>query len=237
MGPLQLHLRALIAGPKKPDANQLFHIMQPLIDELLSLYQGVDMQLNPLHPVEVTRVSAVLGVISADWPATCDLCGFAHSASLSHCSKCESRLPSSASKNEPAFFELHPDRSRRSHLLHARGWQQCGTPHLKAQYLSEHGYAPCAFLRLPYFSPGKDHAVDWMHSGYMGTCKDVFELLKSHFYLTDRSFDTIEERSRQLKLPPTIGRICHKLHAKMSQLKADQVCTYVQRHFFFIFTA
>jgi hypothetical protein len=33
-----------------------------------------------------------------------------------------------------------------------------------------------------------------------------------------------------LTFPPTIGRICHKIHARMSQLKADQVCNHAHLH-------
>jgi hypothetical protein len=200
--------------------------MQPLIQELQSLYQGVTLQLNVDDPSQFTQVSGVLGLVSADWPATSDFLGFAHSASLSHCTKCESRLPSSASKHEPAFFELHQARSRSMHVKHGQKWLQQDTESKRDEYLSRYGYRQCSLLQLPYFSPGNDHAVDWMHSAFMGTCKDIFEQLKTHHYLTAQSFATMEARSRRLKLPTNIGRICHKLHANMSQLKADQARTH-----------
>ena len=182
------------------------------------------MQLHPTDPNHRTLVSGVLGLISADWPATCDFCGLAHSTSLSHCSKCESLLMSSKDKHQPEFFQLHRARTRKEHVRRAAQWTNMATEADRDTHLSKFGYRPCAFLNLPYFCPGQDHAVDLMHSGYMGTCKDLFELLKTHHYLCDRSFPIIEERSRQLTFPPTIGRICHKIHARMSQLKADQVC-------------
>jgi hypothetical protein len=201
----------------------LLHILKPLISELKSLYGGVEMQLHPSEPTRKTLVSGVLGLISADWPATSELCGFAQSTCLSHCSKCEHHLTSIKDRHTPEFFELRDARTRAKHIRYANAFAKLSTADAQRDYLSKHGYRPCAFLELPYFCPGQDHAVDLMHSCYMGTCKDLFELFKSYHYLTDPSFATMEQRSRLITFPPTIGRICHKINAGLSQLKADQV--------------
>lgn len=76
-------LCGIIPGPKEP--KDLNAYLQPLIQELLLLWEGIVFDISPYDQIQVR---AALLCITSDLPATRKVCGFAsHSAGLG-CSKC-----------------------------------------------------------------------------------------------------------------------------------------------------
>lgn len=94
-------LIGLIPGPKEPE-NDINDYLSPLVEELLQLWEGVEMSVHSFS--EKVRIRSALLCVACDIPACRKVCGFlGHSANLG-CSKCLKRLPwGSGSKDYSGF--------------------------------------------------------------------------------------------------------------------------------------
>ena len=66
---------ALIPGPKEPKLHQLNHYLAPLVDQLIELWQGIDLPETFEHPNGKTIKGAII-CCSCDIPAARKLCGY-----------------------------------------------------------------------------------------------------------------------------------------------------------------
>ncbi len=82
--PENIILVAIIPGPHEPDVDHFHYVMEPLVDELKKLYEGVRMQINGTQRF----VFAVLLLVSCDAPALRKMLGFAGHTSGHGCTKC-----------------------------------------------------------------------------------------------------------------------------------------------------
>ena len=80
----------VVAGPREPK-NTINSYLKPLINDLLKLWEGVQMRTSG-SILARTFVRAALGYITSDIPATRKICGFYGIRAKKGCSKCLSHL-------------------------------------------------------------------------------------------------------------------------------------------------
>ena len=141
-------LCGIIPGPKEPkDLNNYF---QPIIRELLVLWEGIEIDLSPDGP---KIIRGALLCIASDLPATRKLCGFAsHAASLG-CSKCLKRFPSKENKLDFSGFERNQWilRDLVNHRTVSELYKHAKPKSQQEALLKAHGVKYSVLLQLPYF--------------------------------------------------------------------------------------
>ena len=64
-------LVGVIPGPSEPPTTAINHYLEPLVDDLLLLLEGVEMKIIfGDGSIKVEKVKACLGTVSSDLPAT-----------------------------------------------------------------------------------------------------------------------------------------------------------------------
>ena len=79
-----------IPGPKEPK-NNINSYLKPLVDELLTFWDGTLLKTSNLFGV--TPIRCALTCVTCDLPATRKICGFKSFSSLHGCSKCLKEFP------------------------------------------------------------------------------------------------------------------------------------------------
>ena len=82
-----------IPSPKEPSCSDLNPYLSCIVNELLKLWEGVQMN-TPYRTIPTNLIRAALVYISSDLPATCKICGFYAVNALHGCSKCFKTFPS-----------------------------------------------------------------------------------------------------------------------------------------------
>ena len=136
--------------------------MQPLVDDLQQMFEGVIMELGPNH-FEV--VTGVLGVCNCDLPALRKLLGLAGlSSTHQFCSKCHAskadkqrlrqfsrkfQTPRPGTVDEFAFMSL---KTKMQATKFGKQWLSATTKAERDASVTEHGFRYTCFSKLSYFN-------------------------------------------------------------------------------------
>ncbi|RDX39658.1 hypothetical protein OH76DRAFT_1328342, partial [Lentinus brumalis] len=162
--PENIFLVGVIPGPKEPNVHQLNHILRPLVDELLEMWDPGIFLSTPLYPTG-RRVRAALIPIIADLPALRKTTGFAsHSADL-FCNFC---LLHKADENIVDCSKWPPRPSWKDHIKLAEEWLALPTLNARKDFTKATGVRWTELLRLPYWDPTRYTLVDSMHNLFLG---------------------------------------------------------------------
>ena len=211
-----------IPGPNEPHNMNSF--LKPMVDELLIIWEGITVQPHS-YTIPVQVRGCLLGV-ACDTPATRKVCGYTSCSSTHGCSKCLKTFSCSAfgEKLDYSGFDRHnwPLRTLDQHCfaLHALENATCQTQ--CEQVEREFGVRYSELVRLPYFNIIKQHIIDLMHNGYLGTAKHMVSVWKDHGFLGPIECEKIQAKVDNMTVPYGIGRIPHKICSKFSGLTADQ---------------
>ena len=219
-------LCGIIPGPKEPNLH-INSFLAPLVDDLLSLWKGIEVEINDLrsgHPRRL-QVRGVLISVICDIPALSKLTGFlSHTATIG-CSKCLKEFPKAAfgEKTNYSGFDRENWRPRddHTHRLLAREYLKKTNRSQQKQFESQHGFRYTELLRLPYFDIVQCCTVDPMHNLFEGTAKYFFSLLLEKEILTKESLVEIEARVVAISTPKDIGRLPLNISAGFAGFKAD----------------
>ena len=111
-------LLGVIPGPKEPDLT-INSFLEPLVDELLQLWNGVVMK---AHSSSVLVRSALI-CVACDIPAACKVCGFVSHNSLLACSRCLKVFPTESFGDKADYSgfdrDTWPPRSLAIHRTYA----------------------------------------------------------------------------------------------------------------------
>ena len=164
-------LVGVIPGPKEPQLH-INSFLNPLVDELHTLWQGIPMELNNgMHVL----VRAALLCVGCDIPAARKVCGFVGHRALKGCSKCLLSFPTTTFGEKGDYSNY--DRSTwdpRTNVLHgqvARKYQQCNTRSEQPELERTYGIRYSVLIELPYFDASRMCVVDPMHNLLLGTAK------------------------------------------------------------------
>ena len=158
-----VYLVGIIPGPDEPSTSEVNHVLRPLIDGLLVLWQdGIYLSRTPKH-FHGRLVRAALIPLICDLPAARRVSGLgAHSFRL-FCSECK-LTRAKINELDSSKWER---RTQEEHREHAENWRNAQTPSDQARVFKEYGIRWSELLRLPYWDPTKYIVIDSMHGFYL----------------------------------------------------------------------
>lgn len=212
-----------IPGPKEPK-NNINSYLKPLVDELLNLWEGTLIETSDFFGKAPVRCA--LTCVTCDLPATRKLCGFKSFSSLHGCSKCFKEFPCDSFGTKSDYSGYNRDqwqkRTHNQHLQQVAEVVAANTASKRDETEKKYGVRYSELLRLPYFDIVSFHVIDPMHNLLLGTAKHITSLWKDQDILSIEDLRKIQEKVDNIKTPPKLGRIPHKILSNFSSLTADQ---------------
>ena len=158
-----VYLVGIIPGPDEPSTSEVNHVLRPLIDGLLVLWQeGIYLSRTTKH-IHGRLIQAALVPLICDLPAARRVSGLgAHSFRL-FCSECK-LTQLKINELDSSKWE---GRTREEHCQHANAWRNAKTPLEQKKLFQKHGIRWSELLRLPYWDPTKHIVIDSMHGFYL----------------------------------------------------------------------
>ncbi|CAE6428590.1 unnamed protein product [Rhizoctonia solani] len=179
------HLRTLIEnimlvivipGPNQPTAYELDQILEPLVDELLELEQGVEMQVYDQNTRQMVRetVHARLSLGVLDYIARLKLTGHAGVASENHfCLYCVKKLSQLSVRDGYQNIDL---RNPSTHLQHKHEWLRAqGNPIEQERLRKRYGTIFTELDRLPGWYAPTSCPIDGMHLFDLGMTRRIYK--------------------------------------------------------------
>lgn len=168
-------LVGVIPGPSEPRTFELNHLIKPLVDELLQLMYGVEIQTS----LGLRLVKACLTLVVSDLLACQKLCGFTSHSSRNACFKCKRHFFSAASDStglDFTNFDISSLRTNQEHRENAEKWCNARNATERKELEKENGTRWSELLRLPYFDAPRFCVFDLLHNSYLGTVKRLINL-------------------------------------------------------------
>ena len=216
-------LIGLIPGPKEPE-NDINDYLSPLVEELLQLWEGIEMSVYSF--MENVRIRGALLCVACDIPACRKVCGFlGHNANLG-CSKCLKRFPGGFGSKDYSGFDRTQwlERTLTEHRQNIRHIRQCPTKTGREKLQTEYGCRYSVLLELPYFDPIRMTIIDTMHNLYIGTATHLLkDVWIERGLITDGDMRLIQDRVDSIQVPNYVGRIPLKIASSFSGFTADQL--------------
>ncbi|KAJ2912102.1 hypothetical protein MD484_g8307, partial [Candolleomyces efflorescens] len=157
-----IYLAGILPGPHTPSDHEINHFLQPLVDDLIELWNnGLFLSRTAKHPYG-RRVRVALGPLVCDLPASRQMSGFAHYRTRNFCSECDRTLDQ--------INDLSPTwkpRTWAEHLAAAKRWKNAGSVDERERLVRKDGARWSELLRLPYWDPTKFTLIDSMHAFYL----------------------------------------------------------------------
>ena len=205
---------AVIPGPNKPKLHQLNHYLAPIIDQLIELWNGIELSTTYENSSGKSIRAAVI-CCACDIPAARKLCG--HISARIACHRCE-KIANFNTRNQPNFggfddmeqwfVKRNVDEVRNNAGL----WKECNTEDARKRHVSESLVRWSEIYRLPYFDPVQFLIVDPMHCLFLGIAKwIVTRLWIEGGRLSSKHLKIMQARANKIKVPSDIGRIPNKI--------------------------
>ena len=214
----------VIPGPKELELT-LNTFLQPLVDDLLQLWSGVEMKTYNKVPV---IVRAALLCVGCDIPAARKVSGFLGHRATKGCSRCQLSFPTDhfSEKADYTNFNrvLWEKRDNASHRLSEKH-KVSNTKNTKVEKVEiekKYGVRYSCSLQLPYFYAPRMCVIDPMHNLLSGTAKHCIDIWKSTGLLSSDHFCDIQKKVDNFTCPNDVGRIPSKIQSSFSGFTADQ---------------
>jgi Transposase family tnp2 len=180
-----MFLVGIIPGPREPSLEQINHILQPLVDDLLRFWDPGVFIKQTAHHVEGRLCIAALIPVVCDLPAARQISGSASHAAIHFCSFC--KLPLHEIDN--LDITSWPIRTWKEHRRSACAWKDATSTAARLRLYRQNGVRWSELLRLPYWEPTTFVVLDCMHSLLLGDlqrhCREVWGM---DFQLEDDDF-------------------------------------------------
>ncbi|KAJ3567228.1 hypothetical protein NP233_g6497 [Leucocoprinus birnbaumii] len=235
--PENVFLVGVVPGPSEPHVHQINHILKPLVDIFIVLWEkGVYLVRMPKY-MTGRHVFAVIIPLVCDLPATRKVAGLGGHTFSCFCSEC--MLTHDDIEN--IDIKSWERRTQENHREMAHRWKAAKTKAAQKSIFDETGVRWSEMLRLPYWDPMSYIVIDTMHCFYLGLFRrHVMEVWGMSVRTPDGeglSFDTSKkepsetdlERGRwifqngrdlaQLGLPVLIG-LCRELGMRFAGKKS-----------------
>jgi len=156
-------LLGIVPGPREPSTHEVNHLLRPLVDDLLLLWNlGIYLSQTARYPFGRLVRGALLPVI-CDLPAARRVAGLGGHASGHFCSECLLKLEDINNLESDTWQK----RDYQSHMQHAQRWKDAETETERTRVFQEYGAKWSELLRLPYWDPTKFVVIDSMHGFYL----------------------------------------------------------------------
>ena len=223
-GPKNVILCSLIPGPKEPtDINPFLKL---LVEELLELWDGVDMTVDGSKK----KVRCAVLCIACDIPAGRKICGLSSYTAHYACSRCKRYFPGTFGCIDYSGFDRNswPPRTAKEHRSVGTKIRRAETLAEVERIQSEKGYHYAALLNLPYLDVSRMLIVDPMHNLFLGSSKRMIKKVWiAQQLISESDLDTIQSRITGSVVPPDIGRIPLKIKSGFADLNADELKNWV----------
>lgn len=221
-----LLILGILPGPHEVSLHRINHYLAPIVDELVSLWNGVT--LNQTYECqEGKRIRAALILVSCDIPAARKICG--HVSALVSCHRCKKHANYENRKHNFAGMddidEWFISRDSNEHRQNALGWRRCNSDAARKRFVKQTGVRWSELLRLSYFDPIRFMIIDPMHCIFLGIARWIVkQIWVDEGILTQNSFNQIQKAMDQFQVPSDLGRIPGKIHCGegFSNFTADQ---------------
>ncbi|KAI0062605.1 hypothetical protein BV25DRAFT_1915767 [Artomyces pyxidatus] len=220
--PEETILLCVIPGPHEPSLTQLNYIIEPIVKQILKLYNGVYMRVHGKENLQ--EIHGTLYVDASDLPASRKIAGLlAPTAEKFMCHVCTQRFSSLVCSDcfDPEKFKLRDDWRFIKYAYQSR----YADPDDQEEIAAKRGVRWSVLDKLPGWMPGRDSPVDFMHSIFLGEVKHVVHgiLIKAGMFSErsrkDKPMERLEELLGRIWWPSTTSRIPTKIS---STSKADE---------------
>ncbi|KAG1441711.1 hypothetical protein G6F56_011360 [Rhizopus delemar] len=182
----------------QPRDQQISHLLDPMVNELLELQHGVKIQ---TYSQGVVQVKAILTLVGCDLPAAKKVSGFTAINSKNTCHKCNMHFaacPVYPNRRNFTNFDIATwiPRTKERTQQGAETWLN-STPSERLLLEAENGTRWTALHRLSYFDAARFTVIDPMHNLFLGTCLKMVRIWMTNAY-TDH-------------YGGNIGRLLHRL--------------------------
>lgn len=162
-----MFLVGIIPGPAEPSLEQINHILEPLVNDLLQFWDlGVFIKQTAHYTAGRLCFSALIPVV-CDLPAARQISGAASHAATHFCSFC--KLPLHNIDN--LDVDSWPMRTSEEHIKSASAWKAAESFEDRLKLYRQNGIRWSELLRLPYWDPTTFVVLDCMHSLLLGNLK------------------------------------------------------------------
>ncbi|EJF56722.1 hypothetical protein DICSQDRAFT_70886 [Dichomitus squalens LYAD-421 SS1] len=174
-----LILSAMTDGPKEPDAEELQHWLELVVDDLLVLfYLGIFAPTESRK--EGRRMRVALVCTCADHPAMCKAAGFADKSHLN--APCTQGITDANHMySDECLNRGCLPRSAELHVAHARAWKSLEDKKDRDEYFKQHGSRWSELMRLPYYDCVAMTVIDPMHNLLLGK-SGLISVVKNQWY-------------------------------------------------------
>jgi hypothetical protein len=204
----------LLPGPNEVKLDRINHYLNPIVDELLELWNGFNLPISEKHPTgKYIRLAVIC--CSNDIPAARKLCG--HISALEGCHRCYKRANGEEGqrRNFGGFDDIDQwfkPKDALEHRKNAMIWKHQQTKEDRKQHVSRTHVRWSEMLRLPYFDPIRFLVVDPMHNLFLGIAHWIVKRLWiDSGRITKTDLELMEKRANGIKIPADLGRIPHKI--------------------------
>ncbi len=172
--PVDIHYRVenmflvgIIPGPAEPLLDQINHILEPLVDDLLQFWDpGVYIK-QTAHYTRGRLCFSVLIPVVCDLPAARQISGSASHSANHFCSFCKLSLRDIDNLDVDSWSM----RTWEEHRNCASAWKAAESTAERSRLYRRNGIRWSELLRLPYWDPTKFVVLDCMHSLLLGDLK------------------------------------------------------------------
>lgn len=158
-----MYLAGVIPGPSKPSMEQINHVLDLLVKELLEFWKGVFFTSTARYDLG-RFVKCIVIPLVCDMLAARQMAGLGSVTSKFFCTFC--RLPIQDIEN--LSKHTWPERHLHEQVFWAREWRDCESERERERLFKLHGVRWSALLDLPYWNPILFSVVDQMHAAFLG---------------------------------------------------------------------
>ena len=159
-----MYLAGVVPGPREPSLTQINHLLRPLVNELLELWDpGIWYTHTPCHTFG-KLVKAALVPLICDLKAARQVMGHGSHSAKKFCSLCS--LPW-GQRNELSVTSRMPVPAERFRE-YALEWKRARSLSERDKVFKRHGVRWSVLLDLPYWDPPRFTIVDSMHTILLG---------------------------------------------------------------------
>ncbi|PPQ79796.1 hypothetical protein CVT26_012594 [Gymnopilus dilepis] len=215
----------VMPGPGEPNAQQLNHVLEPAVKEMIILKGGI--QINVHDEDELQDIYADCMFINCDTPAARKVSGTAgHSADFNPCPYCDFVL---IDLDKPQMFRENACRKKDdSFLLKQAFISRDATSPRQNQILKDYGIRWSVMNMMPDWKPSSKTALDFMHNIFLGLILHFFMtvLFAAHMFSgrggSTSSKQRFEDFINDFRWPSHITRLPKNLGEHQSLKKADE---------------
>ena len=194
----------------RKEPSSLNHFLDPAVNELKALWNGVNVRTFN-SPTDAVNIQAAVLCCSADIPAARKLCGFLGHQANRGCSHCYKFFPGGFqdSKDYSGFEDRDswPKRTPAQHRRDAMRVKNCTCKTAPKKLESKLGSRYTVLLELPYYSSLTMCAIDPMHNLFLGTAKRVFTMWADQNVITKADMSKIQDRIEEICATSGLGRL------------------------------